>query len=140
MLEWRGPVARVHAGVARAGDEFDQLLRARLPVAGSPAWLSLARVHQRVELARDEAGVDEHVLLDVERGVAPLEIARDVVAHAVPQREVLCPRRRADRVRLDEPEPIERALQRRGREQTAGDGEAAQSVEIQHDNGSTTRK
>src|SRR5437764_4353874 len=99
------------AGVAAGIDELEQLLRAALAVASPPSRLPLARMHQRVQLARDEAVVDEDVFLDVERSVAPLEIPRRIPADAVPQSEVLRPRRRADRVGLHEPQAIERALQ-----------------------------
>ena len=70
-------------------------------------------MHQRVQRPRDEAVVDEDVFLDVERSVAPLEIARSIPADAMPQREVLRPGRRTYRVGLYESQPIERALQRR---------------------------
>ena len=69
------------------------------------------------------------ILLDPERGVAALQVARPIAADAVPQRQVLRPRRRADRIRLDESEAVQRPLERGGAEQAMGDGEAAKFLE-----------
>src|SRR6478735_7656149 len=71
-----------------------------------------ARVHQRADLARQEAVVDEEVLLDVEPRIAPRQIAGAVAGDAVTQRQVLRPGRGANRVGLDEAEPRDRAWQR----------------------------
>ena len=88
-----------------------------------------ARVHQLVDGARDEAVIDEEILFDAERFVAPLQIARSISLDAMTQREVLCPCRRPDRVRLHEPERIQRAFESRRLEQAARDGEPPQIVE-----------
>ena len=69
------------------------------------------------------------IFLDAERGVAALQVARPIAADAVPQRQVLRPRRRADRIRLDESEAVQRPLERGGAEQAMGDGEAAKFLE-----------
>ena len=84
-----------------------------------------------VQPARDEAVVDENVFLHVQRAIEPLEIASGVPADAVAQDEVLRPRRRADRIGLDETEAIDRALQRRWREEAARDGVATKVIESQ---------
>ena len=83
------------------------------------------RVHQRVNSARQESVVDEEVLLDAELRVATLEVARPIALHAVAQRQVLRPRRGANRVSLNEPKLVQRAFQRRRWEKAAGDGEGA---------------
>src|SRR5262249_17309397 len=58
-----------------------------------------------------------------------LEIARAVPGDAVAEREVLRARRRANRIGLDETEPVERALQRGGYEQGACDSGTAKVSE-----------
>src|SRR5690606_25072962 len=89
----------------------------------------LARVHQRVHRTRHEPVVDEDVLFDAQRGIAALEITSAIVADPMAQGQVLCARGSADRIRLHEPEPLDRALQRGWWEQGAGDGERAELVE-----------
>ena len=112
----------------RVADEVQQ--RAHVPAARRrPRRGAAARVHQRLHGAGDEAVVHEEVLVDVETGIATLEIAGAVAGHAMPQREVLRARRRPDRVGLHEAERVERALQRGRREQAARDGAAPQVVE-----------
>ena len=65
-------VARVHfATVTHERQEFHRLPGAAAGEAPDHA----ARVHQRLDARRHEAVVDEDVFLDVERGVAPLQIA-----------------------------------------------------------------
>jgi hypothetical protein len=86
-------------------------------------------MHQRLARARQEAVVDEEVLLDVELCVSAFEIARAVACDAMAERQVLGPRRRADRIRLDEAELVDRPAQRGGREQAASDGVAAQLLQ-----------
>ena len=83
-------------------------------------------MHEGLQGARQEAVVDEEVLLDVERRVEAFEVARSVALDAVPQRQVLRARRSADRVRLHEAQLLERTLQRGRREEAAGDGKPAQ--------------
>jgi hypothetical protein len=78
-------------------------------------------VHEVGVRTRQEAVVDEEILLDAEPGVAALQLAGAVVAHAVAQREVLRTRRRADRVGLHEAQAGDGARQRGGREQRARD-------------------
>ena len=86
-------------------------------------------MHQRLDGGAQKAVVDEEVLLDAERGVAPLEIAGAIVVDPVTQRQILGARRRADRIGLDEAKPLDRLLQRGRTEQAAAHGEAAQIVE-----------
>ncbi len=85
-----------------------------------------------MDLARDEAVVDEEVLLDAQRVIAPLEIAGAVAFDAMPERQILCPRRRADRVGLHESKPLDGALQGDRREEAAGDRETPE-VGDRHD-------
>src|SRR5579872_2609761 len=82
-------------------------------------------MHQREDLTRHEAVVDEEVFLDAERSIAALEIAGSVVLHAMPQREILGPRRRPDRIGLHETQPFDGAFQRRRPEETGRDRIAA---------------
>jgi hypothetical protein len=65
-----------------------------VPVA---AW-----VQERAQAAGDEAVRIEHVLVDVEGRVLPVEIAGPVAGHPLPQDQVLRPGRRTDRVGLHE--------------------------------------
>ena len=101
-------LARMHfaAGTDEVQYERGSIAACLVPAAGIDA-----RVHQRVELPRDEPVVDEKILLDAERGVAPLEVAGVVVPDAMPQREILGPGRRANRVRLHESQGLNRRLQ-----------------------------
>ncbi len=83
-------------------------------------------MHERVDLPRDEPVVDEEVLLDAERVIAPLEIAGPVAFDAMSERQILCTRGRADRVGLYEAKALDGAFQSGRRKQGAGDGEAAE--------------
>jgi len=74
------------------------------------------RVHQRLDAAGHEAVVHENVFVDIELGVAVLEITRAVVDDAMAQREVPAHALERNRIGLDEAEPVERALKRGGRE------------------------
>ena len=67
--------------------------------------------------------------MDVESRVETLEITGAITGDAMAQREILRARRRPDRVGLDEAERVERALQRRRREEAARDRKAPQVVE-----------
>ena len=67
------------------------------------------------------------VFLDVQRGVAALEVSGAVARHPVTQDQVLGPGRRTDRVGLDEPESAQGARQGRGREQRVEDGPDAEA-------------
>ena len=69
------------------------------------------------------------VFLDAERRIAAFQVARPVAADAMPQRQVLGARRRADRIGLDETEAVQRPLERGGAEQAMRDGEAAKVLE-----------
>ena len=80
-----------------------------------------ARVQERVQ---HEPVGNEEVLVDVQRRLAAVEIPGAVAFYAMPQHQVLCPRRRADRVGLHEAQLAQRARQRRRAEQAARDGEA----------------
>src|SRR5579872_1891224 len=123
----RVDLPRVHA--ATLAHELQQPLGApALPGRPGPTASGRPRMHQGLERAGDETVVDEEILLDRERRVAPLEIARAIIPHAMAQGQVLCPRRRANRVCLDETLPLERMLQARRRIEAASDGEAPEIV------------
>ena len=119
-------VARMHG--ALLADECQQALGPRSPSVG-PGGHDPARVHQRVDIGRHVAVVDEEVFLDPERRVVPLEIAGAVVDDPMPQRQVLGPGGRPDRIGLNESELLQCLLQRGGGEQAAGDSEPPQLVE-----------
>ncbi len=126
VREMRVDVARMH--LAALAHELEHGLRA-LHARGAPARAGGARVHQRMVRAWQEAVVDERVFFDVERRVLRLEIACAVAGDAMPERQVLRARRRADRIGLHESEPLDRAAQVARREQRTGDGVAAKIVE-----------
>ena len=86
-------------------------------------------MHECLDTPRKEAVVEEVVFLDGERGERPFQIAGTIVPHAMAQRQILRARGRANRVGLDEAEPVERALEGRGCEKAPRDGEAAQIVD-----------
>lgn len=69
------------------------------------------------------------IFLDAERRVAAFQVAGAVVLDAMPQRQILSARGRADRIGLYETELFQRSFERGGTEQTAGDGETAELVE-----------
>jgi hypothetical protein len=101
MGEVRVGLARVdHAALAHEIQYRIRLaptrLRSRLP--------RRARVHQRMQAARDEAVVDEEVFLDWELWIAAFEIAGAVVAGAVAEDQVLRACGGADGVGLEEAE------------------------------------
>ena len=68
--------------------------------------------------------------MDVQLGVAALEIPGAITADAVAQDEILRTRGRADRIGLHECEPIEGPLQRRWWEETARDGKRSQVPDL----------
>ena len=78
-------------------------------VAGVHCRAGRARMHQRQMLPRQEAVVDEAILLDREPRVAALEVAGAIAGDAVAQGQVLGARRRADRVGLDEAQLFDRS-------------------------------
>ena len=126
VREVRVDLGRVHG--AALAHEVQHRLCLR-PARLRPGLTGLARVHQRRGRARQEAVVDEEVLLHRQPRVAALQLAGTVVAHAVAQDQVLRARRRAQRVGLHEAQALQRLWQRAGREQRAGHGVAAQVVE-----------
>ena len=68
-------------------------------------------MHQRRDMPGHEPVVDEHVLLDPERRVLAVEIARLVAGHAVTQDQILRARGSPDGIRLDEAEAIDGVLE-----------------------------
>jgi len=73
--------------------------------------------------------IDEESFVEIELRIPPLEIAGAVVVDAMAKRQVLCARRRTNRVGLDETKLRDRSWQRRRAEEAATDGVAAQLVE-----------
>src|SRR5579872_4329052 len=127
---------------AALSHEFQELLRAlafrRGPSRAAPrigvllariAHLAQSRMHQRLNLAGYKSVVDEEVFLHTERRVASLEVAGAIIEHARAQRQVLCASRRTNWVGLYEAELVQRAFQRRRREETARDRIAAKLIE-----------
>jgi hypothetical protein len=119
-------VTRMHRSVL--ADECQEQPRALGSTVG-PARREPTRVHQALDFLRHEPVVDESIFLDAERRVAAFQVARPVTADAMPQRQVLRARRRADRIGLNETEAVQRPLERGGAEQAMGDGEAAKILE-----------
>src|SRR5262245_27128679 len=109
-------------------DECQQLADAPARAAGPAVHIS-ARVHQRLDGTGDEAIVDEDVLVHVELGIAPIQIAGTIAGHAMPQRQILRARGRADRIRLDETKDLERSRQPRWSEETSRDRVMANAIE-----------
>ena len=112
---------------AALADELEHRLRAPL-LRGGPSRPHHARVHQQVMGSRQEAVVDEHILFDGQRRIQALQVAGTIVDDAMPQCEVLCARRRPNRVGLHEPEPVDRSAEVDGRKETSRYGMAAQVV------------
>ena len=81
---------------------------------------------------RDEAVVDEEVLLDAERGVVTLEIAGTVIDDAMTHGQVLGPRRGPDRIGLDEAEALQRAFEGGWRKEAAGNRKTPEIVATDH--------
>jgi hypothetical protein len=86
VREVRVDVARVDNAVQAY--EVQHRLRLAQSCLG-PRFSRDARVHQRVHRARQEAVVDEEVLLHRQPRIAALEIPRAVAGDAVPQSQVL---------------------------------------------------
>jgi hypothetical protein len=79
-------------------------------------------MHERVRAAGQESVIDEEVLFDGERVIMALQVAGTIARDAVPQRQILGTCRRADRIGLDETEPLDGGRKRHGLKQTSGDG------------------
>ena len=98
-----------------------------LALAGRrPAPEPGTRMHQVIDVARQEPVIDEEVFLDGQPGVGALQIARAIPRDAMAQRQILRPRRRPDRVGLNESEPPDGRLERGRCAQAAGDGQTPQ--------------
>ena len=85
-------------------------------------------MHQRPVGGAEETVVDEEILVHIEIGIAPFQIAGAIALDAVTQGQVLGARRGADRVGLDEAELRDRAAQCRRCEQRPRHGITAQIV------------
>ena len=71
----------------------------------------------------------EEILFDAEPGIVSFEVPRAVVLDAMAQGQVLRTSRCADRIGLDKAHPVQGALQRGGREETARDCKPPQAVQ-----------
>ncbi len=90
-----------------------------------------ARVKCVRNRARREAVRVEIIFFDSELCVAPFEIAGAVTADAMPEDQILCGRRRANRIRLNEAESSEGACERRLRKKSMCDRERAELGDLQ---------
>jgi hypothetical protein len=128
MAQRRVDVRRM--GFAQALD-LGQHRVGQLPARLVPLAACRARVHQRAQLGRDEAVVDEEVFLQRQARVAALQVAGLVALDAVAQRQVLGAGGRAQGVGLHEAaEPVHGGHERRRWEEAAGDRMAAQRGEV----------
>jgi hypothetical protein len=71
-------------------------------------------MHQRLQLPRDESVIDEEVFLHAEPCISAFEVPRAVVLYPMPKDQVLCPRWRANRIRLHKLHAFQRTSQRGG--------------------------
>ena len=92
-------------------------------------------MHQRLERCGHEAIVDEEILFYSQGRVAAFQIACAVVPDAVSQGQILRTGRRANRIGLHEPEPVQRTPERRRLEQTAADGKSSEGAHRHGHNG-----
>src|SRR5689334_16314497 len=106
----------------------------RLPLlSGGPRRTGIrARVHQRLQSRRDVTVIDKEIFCDVERRITPLEIAGAIVPYAVPQYQILRPRRRTNRIGLHKPHLLQGPIQRSCLGKVPRDGIAPQLVKV-HD-------
>jgi hypothetical protein len=86
-------------------------------------------MHQRLQIPRHEAVVDEEVLFDAELRVAAFEIAGAIPRDPMAEGQVLGACWRPDGIGLNEAESVEGALERAGREERPGDRVPSQIVE-----------
>ncbi len=96
---------------------------------GGPSAEAGARMHECMDGACHESIVDENVLLELERRVAPFQVASPVAHNPMPQRQVLRAGRGPYRVRLHEAEPAHGLLERGPRKEAARHGVPAQLAE-----------
>ena len=75
-----------------------------IPLTSRLAWM-----HQIEVTAGQKSVVDEVILFQREAAVASREVAGAIAGHALTQGEVLRTSRRADRIRLHEPESLDGA-------------------------------
>src|SRR3974390_2875549 len=86
-------------------------------------------MHKSLQRPGNEAIVDEEVFIDSEFVVLSIKITGSVTFHAVPQDQILRPRRRLDRIRLHKPKLVEHTFESGRREETAGHGQRPPIVE-----------
>src|SRR5690242_4693618 len=83
-------------------------------------------MNERQVTARKESVVDEMVFFDGELGVSPLQIARAIIFDPLVKREVLRASGRANRIGLNEPEPVDRPRERRWCEEASRNRKSAE--------------
>ena len=88
-------------------------------------------MHQRLHLPRHIPIIDEEILLDPERHIVPLQIARPISLHSLPQNQILRPGWRPNRIGLHESHPRQRPPQRRRRKERPRHREPPQIIEGQ---------
>ena len=88
-----------------------------------------ARMHERMMIARQESVVDEKVFFQPQLRVEAFQIACPVSRHPMAQGQVLRPSGRADGIRLDESQFMNRSLERGRLEQRARNRITAQMVQ-----------
>ena len=98
--------------------------------------LRVVRVGPRMQqgrcLRRQEAVGVEEILLQPEPDEAPLQIPGAIAGDAMPQDEVLGPRRRPDRVGLDEAHLRHRPPQQRRRKKRSGERMGTEALDGRH--------
>ena len=88
-----------------------------------------------MQRARDEAVIDEEVFLDGKRRIGAFEIACAVVGDAMTKSEILRPRRRTNRIGLEEAPSIDGRLEIVGWHETSRDRMAAKIDEMDGSHG-----
>ena len=119
--EVRFQFSRVRCAVSANGVEY---LLFQFRQAGR-----LPGMQQPPDRPRKKAVGVQHVLFEIERRVTPLEVACTIPLHPVPQDQILRPRRRSNRIGLDERQPMDRGLQGGRPEEGLRDRVSAQALE-----------
>ena len=108
------------------GIKVDGQLKGNIPFEnGGTLHVGATGVIENTRLEADYVFIEGKVIGTVIARKA-LEITGSVAAHAVPQDEILGPRRRSDRIRLHIAQPPHGFLEGQRREERARDGVAAQ--------------
>src|SRR5205809_5538399 len=87
-------------------------------------------MNQPPHVAGHEAVGVKIILLQLERRILLLQVTRAISLHAMPQDQILRPRRRTNRIGLHEAQAVDRCLERCWREQGLRDGMGAEATKI----------